>query len=282
MVKESVLVVEDEGIVAMHIENVLNTLGYTVSGTVSSGEEAIEKVKNIRTDLVLMDIVLKGKMDGIEAADQIRNNFDIPVIFLTAYGDESTLHRAKITEPYGYLLKPFKERELHIAIEIALYKHAIEARLRSIDRFLTTILQSIGDAIITTDMTGSITFFNYMAGNLTGWDPEEAASKKLSDVFNIFDEKTHKPIKDPAARIIRDGIGFSLVPDTMLISRDGKQIPIDGSGAPLRDEKGAIEGVIFIFRDISERKQAEDEIRKLNAKLENKIKEHLKRSKKSL
>jgi len=267
MANESVLVVEDEGIVAMHIENILKSLGYTVSGTVSSGEEAIETAKNFRTDLVLMDIVLKGKMDGIEAADHIRNNFDIPVIFLTAYGDESTLHRAKITEPYGYLLKPFKERELHIAIEIALYKHGIEARLRSIDRFLTTILQSIGDAIITTDMTGRITFFNYLAGRLTGWDPEEAASKNLMDVFNISDEKTNKPIKDPAARIIREGIGFSFIPDTILISRDGKEIPIDGSGAPLRDEKGATEGAIFIFRDISERRRAEEEIRKLNAKL---------------
>lgn len=168
MVNESVLVVEDEGIVTMHIENILKSLGYTVSGTVSSGEEAIEKVKNFRTDL--MDIVLKGKMDGIEAADHIRNNFDVPVIFLTAYGNESTLHRAKITEPYGYLLKPFKERELHIAIEIALYKYGIEARLRYIDHFLTTILQSIGDAIITTDKTGRITFFNYLAGRLTGWE----------------------------------------------------------------------------------------------------------------
>lgn len=271
MANESVLIVEDEGIVAMHIENILKSLGYTVSGTVSSGEEAVETVKNFRTDLVLMDIVLKGKMDGIEAADYIRNNFDIPVIFLTAYGNESTLHRAKITEPYGYLLKPFKERELHIAIEIALYKHGIEARLRSIDRFLTTILQSIGDAIITTDLTGRITFFNYLAGRLTGWDPEEAANKNLTDVFNISDEKTHKPIKDPAARIIRDG--FSLIPDTILISRDGKEIPIDGSGAPLRDEKGAAEGAIFIFRDISERKRAEKEIKKLNAELENKIKD---------
>ena len=96
MVNESVLVVEDEGIVAMHIENILKSLGYTVSGTVSSGEETIEKVKNFRTDLILMDIVLKGKMDGIEAADHIRNNFDVPVIFLTAYGNESTLHRLKL------------------------------------------------------------------------------------------------------------------------------------------------------------------------------------------
>ena len=252
MANESVLVVEDEGIVAMHIENILKSLGYTVSGTFSSGEEAIETAKNFRTDLVLMDIVLKGKMDGIEAADHIRNNFDIPVIFLTAYGDESTLHRAKITEPYGYLLKPFKERELHIAIEIALYKHGIEARLRSIDRFLTTILQSIGDAIITTDLTGRITFFNYLAGRLTGWDPEEAANKNLTDVFNISDEKTHKSIEDPAARIIRDGTSLSLVPYTILISRDGKEIPIDGSGAPLRDEKGAVEGALFSGISVSE------------------------------
>ncbi|HEX7628286.1 MAG TPA: response regulator [Candidatus Methanoperedens sp.] len=271
MVNEKILVVEDEGIIAMHIQNSLINLGYSVSGLASSGEEAIEMAKNYQPDLVLMDIVLAGKMDGIEAADHIRNNYNMPVIYLTAHGDKSTFHRAKITEPYGYLLKPFKERELHIAIEIALYKYGIEARLKAIDGLLTTILQSIGDAIITTDIKGFIIFLNSVAATLTGWDQEEAEGKNLTDVFNIADDQTNKPIENPVTRINQDGIDHSLPPDTILISRDGNKIPIDGNGAPLRDEKGVVKGAIFIFRDNTERKRAKDEIKKLNAELEKRV-----------
>ncbi len=271
MTGEKILVVEDEGIVSMHIQNSLKNLGYIISGAASSGEEAIEMAKKSWPDLVLMDIVLKGKMDGIEAAAQIRHKLNIPVIYLTAYGDESTLRRAKITEPFGYLLKPFKERELHIAIEIALYKHGIETRLKTVDQFLAILLQSIDDAIITTDVQGNITFLNSVAGALTGWNLEEAGSKNLTDVFRISDEKTHKIIDNPTSKIIRDNIDFTLYPDTILLSRDGNEIPIDGSGAPLMDEKGKNEGAIFIFRDISKRKRAEDEVRKLNIELEKRV-----------
>ncbi len=254
MVNEKILIVEDEGIVAMHIQNSLKTLGYNVVGIASSGEEAIEMAKKYRPDMVLMDIVLKGMIDGIEAADQIRNNFNIPAVFLTAYGDESTLNRAKITEPFGYLLKPFKERDLHIAIEIAIYKHRIESRLKAIDRFLSTILKSIGDAIITTDTKGLITFSNSAAGVMTGWDMEEAVNKNITDVFNIANERTHVPFENLAAGIIRDGVDLDLPPDTILISRDGKELPIEGRGAPMMDEKGEIEGMIFSFRDTGRRK----------------------------
>lgn len=125
-----VLVVEDEKLVAKDIAKILNKLGYIVLATVPSGEEAITKVAENKPDLVLMDIMLKGEMDGIEAADHIKNQFDIPVIFLTAYADENTLRRAKITEPFGYILKPFDERELHTTIEIALRRHLAETAVR--------------------------------------------------------------------------------------------------------------------------------------------------------
>ena len=125
-----VLVVEDESIVALDIQNMLGSLGYEVPVVVSSGEAAIEKAAETHPDLVLMDIRLKGDMDGIEAAEQIRGRFNIPVVYLTAYADDETLQRAKITEPYGYILKPFGERELHTAIEIALHKHKLERELQ--------------------------------------------------------------------------------------------------------------------------------------------------------
>jgi CheY-like chemotaxis protein len=130
MVNEKILVVEDESLVAMEIKDRLESLGYVVPAIVSSGDEAIKKVEQSRPDLVLMDIVLKGDMDGIEAAEHIRSNFDIAVIFLTSYADEETLQRAKLTEPFGYILKPFEERELHSTIEITFYKHKMEMNLK--------------------------------------------------------------------------------------------------------------------------------------------------------
>jgi CheY-like chemotaxis protein len=126
MSQPRILVVEDEGIVAHDIKHMLNGLGYEVPVIASSGEDAIKRVAEKKPDLVLMDIVLGGDMDGIEAAKQIRARFDIPVVYLTAYADETTVSRAKMTAPYGYLVKPFTEGELHAAIEIALHKHEME------------------------------------------------------------------------------------------------------------------------------------------------------------
>ena len=136
-----ILVVEDEIIIAMEIEDRLDTLGYEVVEVVSSGAEAIQAAAEMQPDLVLMDIMLKGPMDGIQAASQIQARFHIPVIYLTAYADENTLQRAKISRPFGYLLKPFEKRELQIAIEIALYKHQMERKLRESEQWRTTILK---------------------------------------------------------------------------------------------------------------------------------------------
>ncbi|MCZ6528980.1 MAG: response regulator [Chloroflexi bacterium] len=126
-----ILVVEDERIVAKDIQNTLISLGYGVSGLASSGEEAIDRAAETHPDLVLMDIALKGEMDGVEAVTQIQSLFDIPVVYLTAYSDEETLQRAKITQPYGYILKPFSESGLHINIEMALHKHRAEQQIRA-------------------------------------------------------------------------------------------------------------------------------------------------------
>ena len=126
-----ILVVEDEGVVAKDIQNTLKSLGYEVSALASSGEEAIEKAAETQPDLILMDIVLQGEMDGVEAVAQIQSVSDIPVVYLTAYADEKTLQRAKITEPYGYILKPFAESGLYSNIEMALYKHKAEQQIRA-------------------------------------------------------------------------------------------------------------------------------------------------------
>lgn len=121
-----VFVVEDEGIIAADIQDRLTSLGYEVPATVATGEEALAKIPQFSPDVVLMDIVLQGQMDGIEAAAEIREKHKIPVVFLTAHADESTVKRAKITEPFGYILKPFEERELQTALEMTLHKHKMD------------------------------------------------------------------------------------------------------------------------------------------------------------
>jgi DNA-binding LytR/AlgR family response regulator len=142
MSKTNILIVEDESIVAKDIQHSLKKLGYTVVGICSNGEDAIRSAEEMSPDLVLMDIMLKGDMSGIEAADQIRQRMNIPVIYLTAYADESTLNKAKVTEPYGYIIKPFKEIDLHTAIEMAIYKHEKETDVKKERDFLYSLVEN--------------------------------------------------------------------------------------------------------------------------------------------
>jgi DNA-binding LytR/AlgR family response regulator len=142
MSKINILITEDESIVAKDIQMSLKKLGYNVIGICNNGEDAIRTAEEHRPDIVLMDIMLKGDMSGIEAADQIRKRLNIPIIFLTAYADESTLSKAKITEPYGYIIKPFKEIDLRTTIEMALYKHQKEDEVKKERDFLYSIVEN--------------------------------------------------------------------------------------------------------------------------------------------
>ena len=200
MPKADILIVEDDRIVAEDTRITLEKLGFGVSGIVSFGEDALKRVEAEPPDLVLMDIELEGEMDGIEAADQIRSRFNIPVVYVTGYADEDVLERAKVTEPFGYVVKPFEDRELNSVIEIALYKHEMETKLKESEAWLYTTLKSIGDAVITTDTKGIVTFMNPVARSLTGWRLEEAMGRPLADVFNIINEETRKEVENPAAR----------------------------------------------------------------------------------
>jgi PAS domain S-box-containing protein len=248
-----ILVVEDENIVAKDIQNTLKALGYTVTAVVASGEEAIQKAEETQPDLVLMDIMLKGYQDGVEAARQIFARFNIPVVYLTAYTDETTLQRAKVAEPYGYILKPFEERELHIAIEMGIYKHKMAKKLKEREQWLATILRSINDAVIVTDDKSLITFINPVAEMLTGWKQKDALGKNLAEVFKIASAE-NRTAAQPASRN-GDAANYSL-----LVASDGREIPIDDSAAPIRDENGDLTGAVLVFRDISARQQAEAEL----------------------
>ena len=267
MAEAKILIVEDEGIEALDLEHRLTSMGYAVLDIVATGEEAVSKAEEMRPELILMDIMLQGEIDGVTAADQIRARGDIPVIFLTAYADEKTLARAKVTEPYGYLVKPFQERELHIAIDMALYKHRMARKLKESERFLATTLRSIGDAVIATDDQGRITFMNSVAEELTGWKLAEALQAKAADVFRIINRDSRRPVESPIDKVLREGTIVGLANHTLLMTRDGREIPLDDSGAPIRDDQGKMTGVVLVFRDIIERERVEQERERLIAEL---------------
>ena len=182
MSKLQILIVEDEAMVSMDLRYNLEALGYSVPTAISSGEEAVDAVSRLHPDLVLMDISLSGEMDGIVAATQIRGQFDVPVIYLTAYADEATLERAKLTEPFGYLLKPLDPKALQSAVEVTIYKHQIESRLKESERWLSAVLRSTSDAMITTDRDGSVNLMNPAAEFLLG----STRSQTLGKVWPSF------------------------------------------------------------------------------------------------
>ena len=258
---KQILIVEDDSDVVGYIEHLLKSLGYGVCAVVSSGEAAIEKAAEAHPDLALIDMMLTGDMDGIAVAQQMRARFNIPIVYLTAYVDQRLLQQAQIVEPFGYVLKPFAERRLHLNIEIALYRHEMERRFREREQWLSTILRSIGDAVVATDKNGQVQFINSVAEDLTGWQQDEIFGKDLEEVFNVISEETGAPVKTRIMEALRGEIIDGLAEPNILAARDGKKTPIDYNAAPIRDDKQNTTGVVLVFRNITRRREAEEALR---------------------
>ncbi len=254
----TILIVEDEALIADDIQRTLVRLGYQVPTPVATAAEAIEAAERLRPALVLIDIKLRGKRDGIEAGGEIRARFGLPIVYLTSQSDEATVARAKLTSPHGYLLKPFHERELRIAIEVALYKHEVEMRLAVRERWFATTLGSIGDAVIATDQNEIITFTNAAAERLTGWG-RDAIGRPLAEVFNVRDTMGHR-VGTPIRAAVQEAFAVERGADLTLVIRTGAQIVIDENAAPLLDENGALLGGVIVFRDITERRRLEQRV----------------------
>ena len=258
---KQILIVEDDSDVVGYIEHLLKSLGYGVCAVVSSGEAAMQKAAEAHPDLALIDMMLAGDMDGIAVAEQMRARFNIPVVYLTAYVDQHLLQRAKIAEPFGYVLKPFAERRLHLNIEIALYRHEMERKFKESEQWLSTILRSIGEGVIATDENGRVQFINSVAEDLTGWQQEDAFGKDLEEVFSVISEETETPIKAHIMEALQGEIIVGLTEPNLLAARDGKETPIDYSAAPIRNDKESTSGVVLVFRNITRRKEAEEALR---------------------
>ncbi|WP_310385643.1 diguanylate cyclase domain-containing protein [Roseateles sp.] len=175
-----ILIVEDEYVVARDLRQQLEELGYAAVGHATSGEQGLAMATQLKPDLVLMDIQLGGAMDGIQAAQQIRANLALPVVFLTAFAADDVLARAKLTEPFGYILKPFGERELRTVLEMALYKHQAESRLRASALHSQTILDNMLDGVVTIGAAGLIQSCNKAACALFGYAVDELLGRNVS------------------------------------------------------------------------------------------------------
>jgi putative nucleotidyltransferase with HDIG domain len=235
MSNAKILIVEDERIVAEDIKKTLQNLGYAVCSIVTSGAEAVKKAEQDSPDLILMDIVLQDEMSGIEAAEQIRTRFNIPVIYLTAYADVKTLERAKITEPFGYIIKPFDERELHSTIEMALYKNQTERELEESKSRLENIINNNADGIIIVDHKGIVRFTNPAAEI-------------------IFSRKKEE--------LVGELFGFPLVSNETteldIIGKDGKSGIVEMRIAKIKWEGET--AYLSSLRDITEHKQIEHDL----------------------
>ncbi len=251
MDKAHILIIEDERIVAQDIQYCLKARGYHVDGIASSGEEAIEKAKLSCPDLALMDIGLKGEMDGIEAAEVLRREFGIPVIYLTAYADEGTLERAKITSPFGYILKPFNERELSSTIEMALYKNRMDQELKASEERYRHLVEVLPD-IIVVHREGRIEFINTAGARLLGADDSEALIGRR--FFDIVDGRFHADILRGIDRITRSDGEFPLL-EAKYVRFDGQGLDVEVKAVLITyNGKPAIQSVA---RDITERKRLE-------------------------
>ncbi|HDP98422.1 MAG TPA: PAS domain S-box protein [bacterium] len=256
--KKRILVVEDDNIIGMEIRDRVENLGYEVSELLSYGEHAIAKVSAIMPDLILMDIRLKGDIDGIDAAETIRKKYDIPVVYLTAYADDNTLKRAKITEPFGYVLKPFEERDLASTIEMAIYKHQMDKKIRTNERWLATTLRSLGDGVIAIDKQGQVDFMNPVAQQLTGWEMGKARTKKFENIFKIIDNENRRPIDNPIKQVLSSKKSVELSENTLLVSKQKIERPVLGIFSPIISDNGDVSGIVVVFQDNTERKRSRE------------------------
>jgi PAS domain S-box-containing protein len=257
MEKSRIMVVEDEGVVALQIREALEGMGYTVPVVALSGEEALSKLLEVEPDLVLMDIQLKGGLSGIETARRLRHRLDIPVVYLTAFSDDATLDQAQLTEPYGYVLKPFDEKSLHAIIQMSLKKHQRTRGVRESGWWMSAVAASMVEAVVICDPKGYVKFANPSAEALMGLAGTDLLEKRLSDTVHLIDAEKRTPLSFPVSEPLLEGKS-TLRGNCLLVTSQGKEPPVEFSASPLRSPEGTLFGILYVFRGTSEREKLQN------------------------
>ena len=270
--KATLLVAEDEFIVAFDLQTKLKTMGYDVPVVVSSGEEILEQIPKVKPDIVLLDIMLKGQLDGVETAKIIKEKYKLPVIYLTAFADEKTLDRARITDPFGYVLKPFEERDLKTTIEMGLYRYKIQLELEERDNWLFTTLNSITDGVITTDDKGFMTFLNTSAQDLIGIDSKDYIGKSIESIFKLEDELGNS-LKHNIFNVLQNKkealISIAdMVPFFVSQNPSNPKFNIYYRASSIIDSNNNILGIVVVFRDITTSRKYRAELEESHAKFQ--------------
>ncbi len=242
-----ILIVEDECIVASHIAETLKDLGYQITDMVTSGEMALQSVGKDQPDLILMDIVLGGEMTGTQTAEEINARIDVPVIFLTAYSDKKTVANAKAVGPFGYIVKPFKEKDLNSSIQVALEKHRQVKDLKHKEEWYKSSLKNLGEAVIAVDKNGDVSSINRLAESLTGMAENKGIGKPIRNIFSL--DKENSGEGDPILKVIETGIPLDLS-GKLTFSRGG-DISAHINVTAVRDEKGNILGAVLVLHKIN-------------------------------
>jgi two-component system, cell cycle sensor histidine kinase and response regulator CckA len=248
--KARILVVEDEKLVATDIQQCLEQLGYDVVGTAASGVEALRQAVVAGPDLVLMDIKLRGGIDGIDTAEALYQRMHIPVVYLTAYGDIETVGRAKNTLPSGYVLKPFDDRALRTAVELALHRYRTETRSASQERSFAAALESIREGVIVTQQRGLITLMNKAAERMTGWKEEAALGCLLADVLTAIDAETGMLAPSFIGRVAAEGASVNLDGALVVIGKHGTRAKVRCSVSPVRDDAQRLAGAAVVLTEL--------------------------------
>jgi len=251
-----ILVVEDERIVAKDLSESLERMGYQVIGSAATSQAALDLAAQHLPELVLMDIRISGDVDGIATADVLRNRFGIPVIYLTAYADDETLARAKVTAPLGYIVKPFKSAEIRGAIEVAMVRHKLEREVSDREHWFSTTLRSVGDAVIAVDPDARVRFLNEVAAQLLGVNEADVVGRSIEEVVQLSDERSNEPIENPVRNAIEHR-RVGALPETTLLANAPRKQPIEDSCAPIVDDSGRLLGAVMVFRDVTEKRRTQ-------------------------
>ena len=255
-----ILVVEDEQNLALEIRSSLQKLGYGLAELTTSGEEAVKKVAEIHPNLVIIDICLAGQINGVRITDIIQNNFQIPVLYLTKHLEDTQLHRNLLIQPLNKISQRVSERDLYVAIEIALYKHQLEKKLQQEKQNLLAIIHSMGCGIVVQDTRGYIQMINPITEMLTGCKENEVRGKELTELLTLVDKETEEVIENLVTEATADGTVLNLPENCTLINKNGRQMPVGGTVAPIRNSDGETTGTVLVFQDISQRKYHEAQL----------------------
>jgi two-component system cell cycle sensor histidine kinase/response regulator CckA len=237
-----ILIVENEGLVGCDMATTLGNFGHLVVGICASGEEALERLDELRPDLVLLDVHLAGQLDGIDTARELQRRSRVAIVYVTGCADRETVARARQTHPQGYLLKPFNHDELRLAVEVAAQRHFEENERQRREQSYFGAFQSLADGVIAADLSGGIVFMNPAAARVTGWSPQEVVGRSLNEIFRIYQASG-----EPAE--VRPADAATEAERTVyLTTRSGERVAVQDRTAPLRDAQGQLTGLIILFR----------------------------------